>query len=293
MTITTSLLSATTSHDNPDDVGMPVWNMPTARPVLVTPDVAAEWLTANHVNRNRRQHTIERYARDMRAGQWAYTGDPIKFSAGGALLDGQHRLAAIILANVDVVLPVIHGLPEQAQKFMDSGDRRTASDTLSMAGHPKPVLLAATAKMALSIRHADLGNSATVSTLAIESWVNEHPEVATAVEIAHRYRRLVMCQPAIMAFASWHIWNACDDWNAIDDFWNAAAYKVGLRRGDPVLLLTNRFAKDRAARVSHPRRVLVAAIVRCWNARRAGKSMTLLRYDTNTDGTTTIPDAAK
>ena len=61
----------------------------------ITPAQAAEWLKGNTVNRRLVLHHVERLASEMLAGEWRITGDCIKLN-GDRLLDGQHRLQAIV-----------------------------------------------------------------------------------------------------------------------------------------------------------------------------------------------------
>jgi len=84
-----------------------------AKPQILTisPDRAKAMLGANHHNRNLRQYIVDRYASDMRRGQWLLNGQSIAFDVNGLLLDGQHRLAAISQADVSVEMLVVTGLP--------------------------------------------------------------------------------------------------------------------------------------------------------------------------------------
>lgn len=83
---------------------MPVkaWKLqPIVKRMWVTPEMAKEWLATTALNRRPVQHVVDRYAQKMRAGQWFdETGDCIWRSPNGRLLDGQHRLAACVAANV-------------------------------------------------------------------------------------------------------------------------------------------------------------------------------------------------
>lgn len=75
----------------------------------VTPEIAKRWLTRNPRNRVARPATVARYARDMAAGKWHLDGSPIRFDATGTLLDGQHRLAAIIESEATIITAVNQG----------------------------------------------------------------------------------------------------------------------------------------------------------------------------------------
>ena len=67
--------------------------------VLITPEIAEAWLTQNNNNRPVSAGVIRKYARDMRADKWLFTGDAIRFDKNKNLIDGQHRLMACIAAE--------------------------------------------------------------------------------------------------------------------------------------------------------------------------------------------------
>jgi len=72
----------------------------------VTPKKAAEWLEANTANRPISTSVVRGFAEAMRRGEWVVTHQGIAFDVNGVLIDGQHRLAAIVEADVAVDLTV-------------------------------------------------------------------------------------------------------------------------------------------------------------------------------------------
>lgn len=100
---------------------------------IVTPEIAAEWLKKNQ-NRDLRVGYVKQLARDYRAGRFPFTGSPLVLSKHGKLLDGQHRLAALIAAGMDMKFTVVRGVEDEAQAYMDSGRTRTVADHLKMGG---------------------------------------------------------------------------------------------------------------------------------------------------------------
>jgi hypothetical protein len=102
--------------------------------MFVDPAQATKWLEGHVHNRELRQSKVEKYARDMKAGKWRLTAECIMFDTKGALINGQHRLWAIIEAGVPVRLMVAYGVPEDATAVIDSGIIRTALDQLKL-GH--------------------------------------------------------------------------------------------------------------------------------------------------------------
>src|SRR6185503_5365241 len=82
--------------------------------------------------RNMRFRQVSSYATDMEAGDWDFNGETVKFSKEGFLLDGQHRLKAIIDSGTTQTLIVVYGLDMKSQATIDRNIVRKFSDTLRM-----------------------------------------------------------------------------------------------------------------------------------------------------------------
>ena len=85
----------------------------------VTPAMAARYLTHNTLNRKIVAAHVDAIARDIRAGNWMMNAQPICFARDGRLLNGQHRLSAVIQAGESIEVPVMRGLPEEAYATYD------------------------------------------------------------------------------------------------------------------------------------------------------------------------------
>lgn len=97
---------------------------------LITPKDAAYILESkNKSNRPLRAGTISQYAREMIEGRWnSGVSDAIAFTVEGELLNGQHRLSAVVQANISIRFFVARNVPKNAFAYMDIGARRTISD---------------------------------------------------------------------------------------------------------------------------------------------------------------------
>jgi hypothetical protein len=102
--------------------------------VEITPEIAQKLLDCN-IDNNRPISSayVSSYAKKMREGQWGFSS-PLIFSSHGALIDGQHRLNAVIKAKIAQKFIVIVGLPDETAGNIDRGRRRTAIDVSTMAG---------------------------------------------------------------------------------------------------------------------------------------------------------------
>jgi hypothetical protein len=75
----------------------------------ITPALAESWLTKNKFNRRISTATVNKYAADMKSGRWNLTHQGIAFAYSGELVDGQHRLKAIIKSCTPVRMMVTWG----------------------------------------------------------------------------------------------------------------------------------------------------------------------------------------
>ena len=107
----------------------------TVERVKIGPDRALEWLEmANTNNRKISERHVQRLARDMREGKWRLTHNGIAFAPDGTLLDGQHRLWAITMADVPIEMIVWRNVDPDSMMAIDCGKLRSTADILNIAG---------------------------------------------------------------------------------------------------------------------------------------------------------------
>lgn len=260
---------------------------PEAAFVPVDPATAQRWLGRNYSNRKLRDSKVAAFARDMSTGNWQMTGEAIKFAVDGKLLDGQHRLHAVVASGATVTLLVIRNIADEAQSVMDTGVARTAADGLGFRGHQNVTTLAAAGRLALCVERNDWNNNNAPTHSEIYAWIDANPEIVRSADLARAWARRTDCAPAVVAYT--HFTLAKIDVFEAANFWTAASDKVGLRAGDPVIALTNRFAEARRNRQPLTRAEQIGAIYRAWNYRRAGKELRLLRVTSPSGGSIAIP----
>lgn len=107
--------------------------------VTVTPEDATRMLEFNQLNRPLNDQHVRRIAAQIKSGKWRFNGDTIKVSAGNDILDGQHRLWAIIEARTPVETIVVHGIEPEAFSTIDTLRKpRSGSDVLALMGVTGP-----------------------------------------------------------------------------------------------------------------------------------------------------------
>ena len=102
----------------------------------ITPAIAKAYLLSNNNNRPLRQNHIRLLASDIKNGDWQITHQGIAFDSTGRLIDGQHRLHAIIQAGVAIQILVTRGCSSSSFSILDRGANRTPSDII---GWPKRI----------------------------------------------------------------------------------------------------------------------------------------------------------
>ena len=96
----------------------------------ITPAMAQHYLTKNKINRKVNEVAVRNYHKLIISGKFFPTHQGIAFYKDGTLADGQHRLLAIIRANMSVKLLVTTGLDKEAAVAIDVHRKRTMVDGL-------------------------------------------------------------------------------------------------------------------------------------------------------------------
>lgn len=104
----------------------------TTSTLSITPELAAKMLGTSVKNRNLRPSWVKSLAGAMRRGEWRLQPHGIAFDSAGHLIDGHHRLNAVIRAGVAVPMSVTLGAEPDCVKVMDQGLGRTISDVLEI-----------------------------------------------------------------------------------------------------------------------------------------------------------------
>lgn len=125
--------------------------------VRITPELARSWLEQNlPTNRKLNNARVDVYAHDIREGKWDVTGDSIKFNGNGKLLDGQHRLRAVVKCNVPIHSLVVWGVETSAFRSMDRNQVRTNAQILGMAGEKNTTALSSSLRLLYCYRCGEL-----------------------------------------------------------------------------------------------------------------------------------------
>lgn len=241
--------------------------------IKVTPEMARKFLDRNTGNRPQSQATINRYAKDMEIGVWKMTGDPIRFSKTGKLIDGQHRMMAVIQSGVTVSFVVIRELSDEIFDVLDSGKGRSKSDILFIElGLPVETckILSSSVAMMIDYEREQYGFPCKATKAEVMRFVQRNPAAISAAEFAQTLPRRTPPVPRALAAMFW-FYASKRDISAATRF--VERFMIGSVDGanDCLLFLRNRCFSASVDRRPMHRAQVIGALIRIWNAEQRGR----------------------
>lgn len=254
------------------------------RRVSITPKYAQEILdkmeaacaAGKSVNRNVRQHRVDRYARDMEAGNWVENGESIKLDQEGVLKDGQHRLRAVVKSGCTIPMYFATVADDRAFSTIDTGMGRSDAFVLSVEG---------------------IKNGRTVAAVTTILWRNEEglspldravcPSVKEKIELLAKYpeiqdaiRELKSFEDGTLPNSSVFIAVRVMTWEnpKSQDFFKKLLGGEGLTKSSPAAALRTFLIRAKRSRMSMHPGIILALTVKAWNAFSSGEKIGTLKF---------------
>ena len=221
----------------------------------------------------------------MRRGEWQVTHQGIAFDTTGALVDGQHRLAAIVEADQPVEMTVFTEVPDGAFDVLDTGKRRNAADALAIEGEKSAVMLAAMVRTVWLYHHRpDLswsGGDAGVTNHQIVQTLEQHPKLRDVIPLGEQIATATGMIKSAAGAASYLVTQA--NQRDLAPWFDGIIEGTGLPKGDPRLMFRRvMFAHTRkqAGQVTRRRetREHVTLYLKAFNAWATATALTQLKY---------------
>jgi hypothetical protein len=244
----------------------------------IGPGEAAELLSQNTHNRKLRPRLVEQLAGAMARDEWVFNGDAVRIADSGVLLDGQHRLAAVVRSGRAQRFLVISGLSDAAQETMDTGAKRSIGDMLKLRGESDVNRLAAVVRLVWHYERRQTFRSPLVPPTQQQmiACLEQHPETREAV----RQTRPVLTNTQLSggpAGACYYLFSRVDPTDA-EVFFTRFAMGTELVPGSPIHLLRRRFLEPRPQGKLSPV-TQGALVIKAFNAwRRGDEQRSFLRW---------------
>lgn len=246
----------------------------------IHPADAKAFLNNNTQNyRNLRAMVVDRYATDMKDGNWQLTGAPIVFNGDGTLLDGQHRLTACVQADVPFTTVIVRGAPTESALAVDTGLKRSVADHLRRMGYTDAVALAALLRIAWQYDNNLILQAKGPTPHQLIAYVEDHPDVTEWMNPGKRLKTHLGITQTSASFALYATGRmGGDETQDALAFVDQTVEGVHLEQGSSIIAL-RKWANRAASSTHRPSTVHQAAIVmKALNAWREGVPVTLLAW---------------
>jgi hypothetical protein len=254
--------------------------------VLITPKLAKELLLKNNSNRRITKSFVTTYANDMREGRWkGNTAEFIKIADDGDILDGQHRLLAIIESDCSVLFDTAFNVPKSVFDVLDTGKKRSSADVFSIEKIENYTIISATIKSYLVVsKNNNLSSKESLTSQRLTNTMilaeyEKRPEFWQEVACFSRknYKRFAQILPASLIGTLYSYFyditpeqsrNFINQLCSGDDISNSS-----------IAVLRQALLKDKVSQRKMSFQDKFAIIIKTWNAFRLGKNYRIMKFD--------------
>jgi len=240
----------------------------------IYPHQAKQLLKLNTRNRPLSPRHVNLLADEMRAGNWKLNGETITLS-DDVLLDGQHRLAACVLASTPFESFVIEGADSECFDTIDVGKKRTNGDTLCVKGEKNYVNLSSSLRVVnyyySEIQSGQKDAYTQLTNIEVQQLLDWHPNIRKSVNrfVTPSCKSLV----PMSHVCAFHYIFSLKDPKLADEFMDKLVTGNNLSENDPVAVLRNKLIVTRLNNTKITSKVLRALLIKTWNAVRDGKTI--------------------
>jgi len=205
---------------------------------------------------------VDALSRDIYNQRWAINGQTIKFDYTGQLLDGQHRLSAILRSGVAIPLLVVTGLDPEVFFTLDIGASRPFADHLREDDIRNYNEIQAALRAIWRIEQGSVGRGDIITNSEMLDMWDRHPDIIDYASGSNRNKKKLN---RYLAIAFQYLFSRVDPIKAAQ-FFKELSDLENMGPDHPILVLSNelsdRASKKRGLVPEHQRVVL---IIKAWN----------------------------
>ena len=249
----------------------------------ITPATAKEMLKRNINNRPVSRPHVGFLSREMKAGNWCFDGQPIRLSEGGAVLDGQHRLEAIIESATVQTFLIIKGIETKAFQVMDTGRNRTSGDVFAIEGIENSTTAAATTRVIIKHfegSHSQQHNRTTRSSnTEVLEYYKRNKDIGAFVKEAKKLNKEFNKFLSVSQIGAFSYIMAKKNTEVSSEFWKKLCSGVGIVENSAIHALRNRLISDKLSNQQIKNIERVALIFKAWNKHRKNEQVKVLFWN--------------
>ncbi len=251
--------------------------------VFITPEQAKAILDSHNRGNRRLSGSWRKIKAAIDRGTWFVNGEAIVFDINGRLLNGQHRLAAIIAAGEPIPVMVLYGCDPDAFSSYDQGKKRIPADILSMFDKQSVGTFAAALTLQNRYVTSGLEKRDSLSNDQVMSVLETFPDMEYSTRMAVTEYRTKRIPPSVVAFL--HYQFSLRDKELAASFFSKICRGVGIQDGSTEQVLFDWLDNNADAPRDHDRAVgILARIIRAWNnVRRGGVPLKVVKWNSSQD----------
>ncbi len=254
----------------------------------IGPVKANEYLDTIVKNRRVKPYHVTALAEQMTLGLWNVTGETIKFDRHGHMIDGEHRMLAVVKSGVTIQTIVVRGLEQKSQLYVDTtAARRSAGDVFQFAEVPNAQLAAAVMRWVVAYEHGEWGRFSFQKRGPVVL-LDRYREDADVIQECIRLTGHQRLSPPGMLGALYFVL-AQSDLERARSFMQLLVKGTDLSADHPIYVVRERLilnaqagAGKRKIRKAPPMEQC-AWIVRTWNAMLTGRSVRVMKWTLGLD----------
>lgn len=241
--------------------------------VTITPTIASQWLKANTMNRPVRRNHVKYLADEITKGNWELNGEAIIIAENEAIMNGQHRLMAVIDSGKSIRSLVVYGVDPEAFSTIDTGVVRSSGDAIYLNFNDMPLKIvqavASGAQWCMRLENGNTYRKDRISNTSTLEYVRKHHSLFTHAETLSSYPKDARPIPLGMGTGLYEMFTRKKELLA-DDFMRKLFTGENITRGDVEWLLRNTFQRDSTKNSKYPSQIKVRMVIKGWNWRRRG-----------------------
>lgn len=256
----------------------------TAEVQIVNPQVAKRMLEKCYRPRNVAMTRVYRYAHEMDGGNWV-VAEPLMFNCDGRLIEGQHRLKAVIVCGKPVRFLVVRGY-DRDKTFgkLGGGAERKLRHWFQINNETLPDVLARVVYMAARDEAGRIptqsgGGFRFTPTDGLDFLI-DHPTIRDSV-VKGKGTVNTLAPRAMLSFC--HYKFSQFDAIAAEAFLLDLVTGESTGDGDPVFMLRQKLRANRRAAAKLSQNHMLALIYKAWNAERGNIKLKNLEWNNLSD----------
>lgn len=249
----------------------------------ISPVLARALLERNVRNRHKRPGDVDDWSNEMANGRWRETHQGVALARDGVILDGQHRLEAIVDSGVTINLLVVVGLDPEVFSVIDTGRKRNSADALGMVGETNLTQLAAITRACYDYDYM-LANGRSTSRRRVHHdvllayRVGKEKALSDAAKFSQSVRNFgLKVNKTAAGTAFFLLKRDVDNQDLVDDFLEQVRTGENLKTTDPVYALRRYISKD----ITPNKDRHLAVILKAWALYVQGRGATTLSWRTD------------